>query len=100
MASVSTDFLYRQPELRIRIYELRTHRGAMLQREAVEASTTTSGSVRALSAQIKALRARHGEEVKQLKMRSLPPKARILHSAASWRCSNRSMATEDGGGML
>jgi hypothetical protein len=66
-ADVSTDFLYRQPQLRQSIQELRTTSGARPNAASNEESSSASGPVRALSAQIKALRRRHDEEVTALK---------------------------------
>jgi hypothetical protein len=67
-AKVSTDFLYRQPQLRQRIQQMRTTNG-----QRVEAATTDIGTpseasapVRALSAQLKELRRRHRDEVAAL----------------------------------
>jgi hypothetical protein len=65
-ADVSTDFLYRHPQLRQRIQELRT---TGTRRDSAPAADTDNGSapVRALSAQIKELRRRHRDEVTQLR---------------------------------
>jgi hypothetical protein len=68
-AKVSTDFLYRQPELRQRIQQLRTPNNA----RRVDGATTDDGTseapsapVRALSAQLKELRRRHRDEITAL----------------------------------
>jgi hypothetical protein len=65
-ADVSTDFLYRQPELRQHIQQMRT---ANVRRIDTDDNTppTASAPVRALSAQLKDLRRRHREEVNALK---------------------------------
>lgn len=65
-AGVSTDFLYRQPQLRQRIQELRT---TGTRRDSAPAPEASNGSapVRALSAQIKELRRRHHDEMTQLR---------------------------------
>jgi Family of unknown function (DUF6262) len=65
-ADVSTDFLYRQPQLRQRIQQMRTTNG---RRAATADSTppTPSAPVRALSAQLKELRRRHRDEITALK---------------------------------
>ncbi|MDG5485498.1 DUF6262 family protein [Mycolicibacterium gadium] len=67
-AGVSTDFLYRQPQLRRRIEQLRTSSFIRNQPEtSVEDLSSTSAAVRALSAQIKELRRSHRAEVTRLK---------------------------------
>lgn len=66
-ASVSTDFLYRHPEIRKRIQELRTTSGAQRRVPSDEPRDSASAPVRALSAQIKELRRRHHQEVTGLK---------------------------------
>lgn len=65
-AGVSTDFLYRQPQLRQRIHELRTTTPNPPRSTPEPDSHGTSGAVRALSAQIKELRRRHREETAAL----------------------------------
>ncbi len=64
-ANVSTDFLYNHAQLRRRIEQHRTARRSPQQTTETEDSGT-SGAVRALTAQLKALRARHREEVMRL----------------------------------
>jgi hypothetical protein len=66
-AGVSTDFLYRQPQLRQRIQELRTTTGNGRHTVPDEEPNRGSAPVRALSAQIKELRQRHHHEVTDLK---------------------------------
>lgn len=66
-AGVSTDFLYRQPQLRQRIQQLRTTTGTERSVLPDEAPSSGSAPVRALSAQIKELRRRHHQEVTELK---------------------------------
>ncbi|RIR40563.1 Tn554-related, transposase C [Mycobacteroides abscessus subsp. abscessus] len=61
-AGISTDFLYRQPQLRQRIHELRSSTPSRLPSAVPQDSGSTSGAVRALSVQIKELRRRHHEE--------------------------------------
>jgi Family of unknown function (DUF6262) len=67
-ADVSTDFLYRQPELRQRIQQMRTLNTKQANTIAnhESASTAASGPVRVLSAQLKELRRRHREEITAL----------------------------------
>jgi hypothetical protein len=67
-AQVSTDFLYRQPQLRQRIQQMRTTNGHQVSTPAVDDNTspTASAPVRALSAQLKELRRRHRDEVTAL----------------------------------
>jgi hypothetical protein len=67
-AQVSTDFLYRQPQLRQRIQQMRTTNGHQVSTPIVDDNTppTASAPVRALSAQLKELRRRHREEVNAL----------------------------------
>jgi hypothetical protein len=67
-ADVSTDFLYRQPELRQRIQQMRATSSRRADTAAAEdgASPTTSAPVRALSAQLKELRRRHRDEITEL----------------------------------
>ncbi|KZS68984.1 hypothetical protein A4G27_27700 [Mycobacterium kansasii] len=68
-AEVSTDFLYRQPQLRQRIQQMRTSNTQRTNIIAPDDSTAaaTSAPVRALSAQLKELRRRHREEVAALR---------------------------------
>jgi hypothetical protein len=68
-AGVSTDFLYRQPQLRQRIQQMRTTNGRHSVRGAINDNEppTASAPVRALSAQLKELRRRHGDEITALK---------------------------------
>jgi hypothetical protein len=65
-ADVSTDFLYRQPQLRQRIQQMRTPINRTV--NAVEGGTppAESAPVRALSAQLKELRRRHNDQVSAL----------------------------------
>lgn len=65
-ADVSTDFLYRNPELRSLISDLR---GRPRRPQALEppSAASTSSAVRALSAQLKDMRTRHSSEVQQLR---------------------------------
>ncbi|MCK8642808.1 DUF6262 family protein [Mycobacterium colombiense] len=68
-AGISTDFLYRQPELRQRIQQMRTPnipRANILPADD-SVVATTSAPVRALSAQVKELRRRHRDEVGALR---------------------------------
>lgn len=65
-ADISTDFLYRQPQLRQRIQELRTT-GIGHDSPPKEETNGGSAPVRALSTQIKDLRRRYHEEVALLK---------------------------------
>ncbi|AZI65489.1 MULTISPECIES: DUF6262 family protein [Rhodococcus] len=69
-ATVSTDFLYNQPDLRTKINDLRTRRPhhrttpeQMSERERQSASS----AVRALSSQLKELKRRHAEELGELR---------------------------------
>lgn len=65
-AGVSTDFLYRNPQLRSLITDLRG--GRRRPPDAPEPAAATSSSVvRALSAQLKDVRARHATEVQELR---------------------------------
>lgn len=67
---VSTDFLYRQPDLRARISELRTAERTPRPSsdETVEVHpASTSSAVRALSALIKELKREHAKEVGDLR---------------------------------
>lgn len=68
-ADVSTDFLYRQPQLRQRINQMRTSNEQRAQTVAADDGTSLSASapVRALSAQLKELRRRHHKEITNLK---------------------------------
>ena len=66
-ADVSTDFLYRQPELRQRIQQMRTSNGRHANTVADDTTQAASAPVRALSAQLKEHRRRHREEVDELK---------------------------------
>jgi hypothetical protein len=67
-ADVSTDFLYRQPELRQRIQQMRTTNGRRVDTATTDDKTpaTASAPVRALSAQLKELRRRHRDEITAL----------------------------------
>lgn len=67
-AGVSTDFLYRQPQLRQRIQQMRTPHTRQTKTLAtdVNAPSTASAPVRALAAQLKELRRRHHDEVTAL----------------------------------
>lgn len=68
-ADVSTDFLYRQPQLRQRIQQMRITNGRHVDTAAAATarpSTDASAPVRVLSAQLKDLRRRHREEVDAL----------------------------------
>ncbi|GAA4293819.1 DUF6262 family protein [Mycobacterium paraffinicum] len=68
-AGVSTDFLYRQPQLRERIQQLRAPNTLRANIIAADdsAPAATSAPVRALSAQLKELRRRHRDEVAALR---------------------------------
>jgi hypothetical protein len=61
--------LYRQPQLRQRINQMRTSNGQRGQTAAADDGTVLNASapVRALSAQLKELRRRHHEEISDLK---------------------------------
>lgn len=67
-AQLSTDFLYRQPQLRQRIQQMRTTNGHQVSTPTVDDNTppTASAPVRALSAQLKELRRRHRDEITAL----------------------------------
>jgi len=65
-AGVSTDFLYRHPELRSLITDLRAQPRRYNEPE-IKPETSSSSAVRALSAQLKDLRARHQSEVERLR---------------------------------
>lgn len=68
-AEVSTDFLYRQPQLRERIQQMRAPKTSRANNIAADDSdhAATSAPVRALSAQLKELRRRHRDEVATLR---------------------------------
>jgi hypothetical protein len=66
-AGVSTDFLYRHPQLRQRIQELRTTVTTRRHSSVDEEPSSASAPVRALSAQIKELRRRYHEDIAELK---------------------------------
>ncbi|GAS95153.1 uncharacterized protein RMCC_2119 [Mycolicibacterium canariasense] len=67
-AGISTDFLYRQPELRIKIQQMRTQAHTPSTATADEAATTgPSAPVRALSAQLKDLRRRYTTDTTALR---------------------------------
>jgi hypothetical protein len=68
-ADVSTDFLYRQPELRQRIQQMRRPRAQHANTIASDdnAPAAASAPVRALSAQLKELRRRHRDDVAALR---------------------------------
>ena len=66
-ANVSTDFLYRQPQLRQRIQQLRITSAPQRASAPTDEPADASAPVRALSAQLKELRRRHREEVDALK---------------------------------
>jgi Family of unknown function (DUF6262) len=68
-AGVSTDFLYRQPELRQRINQMRAPNGRRASTPAADdgVALNASAPVRALSAQLKELRRRHHKEITDLK---------------------------------
>jgi hypothetical protein len=67
-ADVSTDFLYRQPQLRQRIQQMRTPNNRTVNAVDSEGGTPSAESapVRALSAQLKELRRRHNDQVSAL----------------------------------
>jgi Family of unknown function (DUF6262) len=67
-AGVSTDFLYRQPQLRQRIQQMRTPHSRQTKTLASDANAPSiaSAPVRALAAQLKELRRRHHDEVTAL----------------------------------
>ena len=67
-ADVSTDFLYRQPQLRQRILADAHPKGRHGNTSAADDSPppTSSAPVRALSAQLKELRRRHHDEIAAL----------------------------------
>ena len=64
-ADVSTDFLYRQPQLRQRIQQMRTPNVRGVDTVSSDNGTPSDASapVRALSAQLKELRRRHRDEI-------------------------------------
>lgn len=68
-ADVSTDFLYRQPQLRQRINQMRRSNGLLAATADADDSPALNASapVRALSAQLKELRRRHHKEISDLK---------------------------------
>jgi hypothetical protein len=68
-ADVSTDFLYRQPQLRQRIQQMRTPNNRHANGVAADDSAPVAASapVRALSAQLKELRRRQRDEVATLR---------------------------------
>ncbi|WP_131830755.1 DUF6262 family protein [Mycobacteroides abscessus] len=68
-AGTSTDFLYRQTDLRSRIEDLRVTSlpGKRSSPPAEEPSETSSAAVRALASKLKDLRRSHNEEVNTLK---------------------------------
>lgn len=70
-AGTSTDFLYRHPQLRSRIQQLRTTARATPSATTAgvvdDSESSTSAPVRALSTQLKDLRRRHREEIETLK---------------------------------
>lgn len=67
-AGCSTDFLYRNPELRARIEDLRSATAGTTPRplEPSHGGVATSSAVRTLSAQLKRMRAEHHAEVARL----------------------------------
>ena len=67
-ASVSTDFLYRQPQLRQRIQQMRTTNVRRVDTTGSDDGTESAASapVRALSTQLKELRRRHRDEIASL----------------------------------
>lgn len=67
-ANVSTDFLYRQPQFRERIQQMRTTNGHQVDAVTADNNAPPIGSapVRALSAQLKELRRRHRNEITAL----------------------------------
>ena len=67
-AGVSTDFLYRQPQLRQHIQQMRTPINRTVSAVDSEGGTppAESAPVRALSAQLKELRRRHNDQVSAL----------------------------------
>jgi hypothetical protein len=67
-AQVSTDFLYRQPQLRQRIQQMRTPNVRRVDAAGTDNGTPPEASapVRALSAQLKELRRRHRDEITAL----------------------------------
>lgn len=65
-AGISTDFLYRQPQLRNKIQQMRTQPSARTSTTPpadADDATEPSAPVRALSAQLKELRRRHRDEL-------------------------------------
>lgn len=67
-AGVSTDFLYRHPELRATITSLRSRSGhaASIDADEESLSSSTTAAVRALSARMKQLIRQHRDEVAAL----------------------------------
>lgn len=65
-ARVSTDFLYRQPQLRQQIQQLRSASGTYRDSEQTAAQAGSSAPVRALSAQLKTLRRNCRQEIAAL----------------------------------
>ena len=70
-AKVSTDFLYKQPDLRTKINDLRSrrrpHRPTTPEQMTEPEQQSTSSAVRALSSQLKELKRRHADEVGDLR---------------------------------
>lgn len=68
-AGLSTDFLYKQGDLRQKIEDLRTATGpSLVHRTTTPADElTTSSAVRALSTQLKEIRSRHHAEMLELR---------------------------------
>lgn len=69
-ATVSTDFLYNQPDLRTKINDLRTrrsHRRTTPEQMTEPGQQSAPSAVRALSSQLKELKRRHAEEVGELR---------------------------------
>ncbi|MCJ0980466.1 DUF6262 family protein [Rhodococcus sp. ARC_M12] len=70
-AEVSTDFLYKQPDLRAKINDLRAQpghrRSAPRQLLPESGQQSASSAVRALASQLKDLKRRHAEEVGELR---------------------------------
>ena len=69
-ATVSTDFLYNQPDLRTKINDLRTrrpHHRTTPEQMTEPGQQSASSAVRALSSQLKELKRRHAEELGELR---------------------------------
>jgi uncharacterized protein DUF6262 len=66
-AGISTDFLYNTPELRRLIENHRDGTGPPRRQPTPPPASTTGGAVRALTQQLKELRARHHRETAQLR---------------------------------